>query len=119
MTTHPGKYNLYLYRGATFTRIITWKDENGTPIDLTGCTARLHMRDSIDATTPFLTLTTENGGITLGGIAGTIALLATATATTAITAAQGVYDLELIASDGVTVTRLIEGMVFVVAEVTR
>lgn len=119
MTTHPGKYNLYLYRGATFTRIITWKGENGTPIDLTGCTARLHMRETADAAAPFLTLTTENGGITLGGVAGTIALLATATATAAVTATQGVYDLELIASDGITVTRLIEGMVFVVPEVTR
>jgi len=119
MTTHPGKYNLYLYRGATFTRIITWKDKTGTLIDLTGFTARLHMRETVDAATPFLTLTTENGGIALGGIAGTIALLATATATAAITAMEGVYDLELIASDGVTIMRLIEGMVFVVPEVTR
>ncbi len=119
MTTHPGKYTLYLYQGATFTRIITWKDESGALVDLTGFTARLHMRETLDAATPFLALTTENGGITLGGVAGTITLFASATDTAAIAAKQGVYDLELVAGNGTTVTRLIEGFVMVAQEVTR
>jgi hypothetical protein len=119
MTTHPAKHNFYVYRGATFVEQIEWKDENGTAIDLTGFTARMHMRDAVDAATPFLTLTTENGGITLGGVAGTVDLLATAAVTSAITATAGVYDLELIAGDGVTVTRLLEGLVTISPEVTR
>lgn len=118
MTTHPGKYTLYLYQGATFTRTITWKDEGGALVDLTGFAARLHMRETIDSAAAFLTLTTENGGITLGGVAGSITLLASATDTSAITVTQGVYDLELVAGNG-TVTRLLEGLVAVVREVTR
>ncbi len=119
MTTHPAKHNFFVYRGATFSEQIEWKDENGIAIDLTGFTARLHMRDTLEATTPFLTLTTENGGITLGGAAGTVDLLASATATSAISATSGVYDLELVAGDGVTVTRLLEGLVTISPEVTR
>ncbi len=119
MTTHPAKHNFFVYRGATFSEQIEWKDENGVAIDLTGFTARMHMRDTLEATTPFLTLTTENGGITLGGAAGTVDLLASAAATSAISATSGVYDLELVASDGVTVTRLLEGLVTISPEVTR
>jgi hypothetical protein len=119
MTTHPGKYNLYLYQGATFEKTITWKDEFGALINLTGWKARMMMRETMDSVLPFLTLTTENGGITLGGAAGTIALLISATNTSAIAVKQGVYDLELVAPDNVTVTRLLEGLVFVDQEVTR
>lgn len=119
MTTHPAKHNFYVYRGATFSEQIEWKDENGTPVNLIGFTARLHMRDTLEATTPFLTLTTENGGIALGGTAGTVDLLASAAATSAISATSGVYDLELVAGDGVTVTRLLEGLVTISPEVTR
>lgn len=119
MTVHPAKHNLYVYRGATFSEAITWKDENATPVDLTGFTARMHMRETMEASTPFLTLTTENNGITLGGAAGTINILATAAATSAITATGGVYDLEIVAGDNVTVTRLLEGIVFISPEVTR
>lgn len=119
MTIHPAKHNLYVYRGATFSEAIIWKDENAIPVDLTGFTARMHMREAVEASTPFLTLTTENSGITLGGVAGTINILAAASATSAITATGGVYDLEIVAGDGVTVTRLLEGLVFISPEVTR
>lgn len=117
MTTHPAKHNFYVYRGATFSEQIEWKDESGTPVNLTGFTARMHMRETIEAADPFLTLTTENGGVSLGGVAGTIQLLASATQTTAITATSGVYDLELVS--GANVTRLLEGLVIISPEVTR
>jgi hypothetical protein len=65
-----------------------------------------------------LNLTTENGGITLGGAAGTIAIVAAATSTGDITFKRGVYDLEMISASGI-VTRLIEGVVTVTPEVTR
>ena len=117
MTTHPAKHNFYVYRGATFSEQIEWKDESGTPVNLTGFIARMHMRETLEADDPFLTLTTENGGITLGGVAGTIQLLASATQTTAITATSGVYDVELVS--GANVTRLLEGLVIISPEVTR
>lgn len=112
-----GTYDITCDQGATFSRVITWKNSNGTPIDLTNYTARMQVRANYPATTTVLNLTTENGGITLGGAAGTITLAATATATAAISADQYVYDLELIT--GAQVTRVVEGTFTVTPEVTR
>lgn len=112
-----GIYNITAEQGATLTRTVTWKNSAGDPINLTGYTARMQVRADYDSTIAVLTLTTENGGITLGGSAGTIVITATATATTALSASTYVYDLELVL--GSTVTRLIQGSFVVNAEVTR
>ena len=112
-----GNYNIVCDQGATFSRVLTWKQSNGTPVNLTGYTARMQVRDHYASSSSVLTLTTENGGITLGGAAGTITLAATATATAALTADTYVYDLELV--DGATVTRLVQGQFTVNPEVTK
>lgn len=114
-----GKLKLTIDQGATFTKQLTWK--TGTPavaVDLTGYTARMQIRPTIESSTVLVSLTTENGGIALGGTAGTITLTITATATAAFTWTEGVYDLELVSAGGV-VTRLLKGAVTVTPEVTR
>tara|TARA_R110000868_G_scaffold19150_4_gene82786 strand:+ start:5585 stop:5935 length:351 start_codon:yes stop_codon:yes gene_type:complete len=111
-------YDITIEQGATFQLNLVWKDPNGTAINLTGYTARMQVREKVTSTTALISLTTENGGITLGGAAGTIAVVAAATATDDITVKRGVYDLELISSGGI-VTRLIEGCVTISPEVTR
>ena len=118
MTTQPVSYNLVIYQGATFDQTFIWKDPSNNPINLAGYTARMMVRTAIDAATPFITLTTENGGITLGGSAGTVVLTMTAVQTAAITETIGVYDLELVATGGV-VTRFLQGTVTISKEVTR
>ena len=118
MTTEPITYNLVIYQGATYSQTFIWKDANSTPINLTGYTARMMVRTTIDAPTPFITLTTENGGITLGGTAGTVVLNMSATATAALTESIGLYDIELVSGAGV-VTRFLQGIVTISKEVTR
>jgi len=113
-----GVYNLTIEQGATLDLALTWKDAAGTPINLTGYTARLQVRPSIDSATTLLTMTTENGRISLGGAAGTIRLLLDAATTASLTWTSGVYDLELQSAGG-TVTRLLAGTVTVSPEVTR
>lgn len=116
------KLKLTIEQGATFKKVLTWKaGAVPAPVDLTGCTARMHIRGVITDTLPLITLTTENGGITLGGAAGTILLLITATATSAITWTAAVYDLEIIlpAAPEPEVRRLLYGPVVVSPEVTR
>lgn len=114
-----GKFNLKVEQGATFEQTITWKaGQPAAPVDITGCTARMHARERLDEATPLLTMTTENGAITLGGAAGTIALALTATETAAITWTRGVYDLEIVYPDG-RVRRLLTGKITVSPEVTR
>lgn len=88
------------------------------PVDLTGFTARMQIRETVDSATILATLTTENGGITLGGTAGTVTLLLSATATAAFTFGSAVYDLEIISAGGI-VTPLLSGAVTLVKEVTR
>lgn len=123
VTTPPTKVPLKIYQGATFFESWEWEtsaDEGATytPVDLTGCTARMQVRAEVASATALLTLTTENGGISLGGTAGTIELLVDAEDTAAITWDSGVYDLEIVYPGG-QVTRLAYGSVTVSPEVTR
>ena len=114
-----GIYDTEIEQGATLNISVTWKDSNSTPINLTGYTARSQFRPTYQATTTVLSLTTENGGIALGGTAGTIQLTASATTTAALTApSNGVWDLELVSAGG-TVTRLLQGGYRVTPEATR
>lgn len=118
MTLSPGNYDITIYQGTTYNQQFTWKDQNDTPINLTGYTARMMARTSVDAPTPFITLTTANGGIALGGAAGTITLVMNDSGTSGLTNTSGVYDLEVIDGSG-NVNRLLQGNLFVSAEVTR
>lgn len=87
------------------------------PIDITGYTAKMQMRSYPDSATPVLTLTTENGGITITGATGNIALHATAALTGAIN--QGPYDYDIEIYSGASVIRVVQGQVDVSAQVTR
>ena len=118
MASPAGIYNIIADQGATFTRQLTWNDSAGSPVNLTGYTARMDVRSSIDAAgAAALSLTTENGRIVLGGSAGTINLSAEATATGAMVAGGYVYDLEVVS--GSTITRIIQGSFTLRGEVTR
>ena len=113
-----GNYSLTIEQGATLSRVLTYKDSAGSSINLTGFTARMSLRTDIEDSSAILSLTTENGRIALGGGAGTITLTVSASDTAALTAGNGVYDLEIVSSGGV-VTRLIEGSYTISREVTR
>lgn len=115
-------YDITINQGATFSLILTYytDDTETTPVDLSGYTARMQIREFKDSADTIADLTTENGGITLGGALGTITLSISATDTEDLafpTSLTGVYDLELVS--GATVTRLVEGNVYFNLEVTR
>jgi hypothetical protein len=113
----PGKYNFVCPQGATFSKELTWNiDDN--PVDLTGYTARMQVREKYTSTQKILDLTTENGGITLGGDEGTISIDVSALVSATIIPKTYVYDIELVSS-GSIVTRLLEGQFVVTPEVTR
>jgi hypothetical protein len=112
----PGKYNFICPQGATFSKQLIWEIED-SPVDLTTYTARMQVREKYTSTAKILDLTTENGGITLGGDDGTILINVSATNTENIVSKCYVYDLELVSSS--TVTRLLEGQFTVTPGVTR
>lgn len=117
MSVQPGQYDILAPQGATFSEIFTYK-VSGSPVDLTSYTARMQVRKTPSSDTKVLDLTSTGGDIVLGGAAGTITVTVSATAMAAVTANKYRYDLELVSAGGV-VTRLLEGVFLVTAEVTR
>jgi len=88
------------------------------PVNLSGYTARMHVRQSLTATTTLLELTTENSRISLDSDSYVISLLLTATDTAELDFTSGVYSLEMVSGSG-AVTTLLEGKVKLNKEVTR
>jgi hypothetical protein len=118
MGSVAGTYNIIADQGATFQRVLTWKDSANRPVALTGYTARMQIRETIESSTVVVSLTTENDRITLGASDGTVTLLIPAATMTELIAKKYVYDLELISPSGI-VTRLVMGDFTVRREVTR
>ena len=118
MTGLAVTYGLTADQGATFEYVLTWTNPDGTPINLTGYTARMQIRRRTTSQQLVETLTTENGKITLGGEDGTITLNLSDEDTAAMAPAQHQYDLELVSSGG-EVTRLLMGYFVVRPEMTR
>lgn len=112
-----GQYNLIIDQGAHFERSMTIRNPDGTIFDLTGFTARMHIRTELDSDDVMCELTTENGRIELGGALGTVRLIIESDVTEEFDD-EGVYDLELIDEDD-RVYRLLKGKVKVELEVTR
>lgn len=88
------------------------------PIDMTSFTARMAIKDAVGDVVALVSLTKANGGIVIDNILKTVTIVMTAAATALFTWESGVYDLEMIAADGVTVTELCRGNVKVIKEVT-
>ena len=115
----PGKLNLTIYQGATFSRLIRLKDDDGDAIDLSGATARMHIRTTLPATTTLIELNEANGrALVTDAAAGEITLLISATDTALLTFDTAVYDLEIQYLSGV-VDRVLYGKVSLSKEVTR
>ena len=112
----PGQLNLKMWQGASWSYTLTWT-LSSAPVNLAGYSARLQARESVNSSSPVLSLTSSDG-ITLGGAAGTITLSRSAAQTAALPPGRYVYDLELEAANGV-VTRLVEGLLSIDPEVTR
>ena len=117
-----GIHNIIVEQGATFNQTYTWEIDSNA-VNLTSYTARMQVRGNGSGKTwiqdQVISLTSgTNGGITLGGSAGTIAVAISATTTSALLPGKYFYDLEL-ESDNGTVTRLLKGTFTVSAEVTR
>lgn len=112
----PGKYNIICPQGSTYSQQLTYSI-NEQAVNLTGYTAKMQVREKHASKTTDLSLTTENGGISLGGSAGTIDLNVSASQTAQLIAKEYVYDIELVSNENVY--RIIEGKFIVTPEVTR
>ena len=123
-----GIYNITIEQGSTFLRLISIEtpdltaDPTGATFEdyvLSGHTARMQIRRTIESDTAMISLTTENGGITINpGTAQNEIKLSITAANTATLLNSGVYDLEIIDSLG-NVSKVLRGDVTVIPEVTK
>jgi hypothetical protein len=112
-----GQLNLTVEQGAAFRHTLYWLDADRRPVDLTGYSARMHVRRSERDPATLLELTTENGRIAFAEGAA-IVLTLPSEVTAAITWGRARYDLVLTGPDG-EATRLVEGFVNVSRGITR
>jgi hypothetical protein len=121
------RWDITIEQGASFNETLTYTDPTGALINLTGCTAHMQVRAAFGASPALVDLTTGNGGIVLGGPAGTIQVIMTSTQTAGISIAglggtpgqkQAVHDFFLTWPDG-HIDRLWEGIAYVNPPVTQ
>ena len=125
-----GKYSLLIEQGATLRLDLAYKDSNNIPIDLTGYSGKMQIKNNYadSATTTYLTLSSslnnDGTGINFSGSAnalppasGTIGIVISAVTSSTLSFETGYYDLEI--TSGSVVTRLLEGVVKISKEVTR
>lgn len=100
----PAKATLQVRQGATYSKLlrVVWQ---GLPVDLTGATAELQVRDQNEAL--LFSLDTPGGGLVIDGAAGTITIRIPATQ--AFTWRRGFYDLLVRSSDSLITVALLEG----------
>jgi hypothetical protein len=110
-----GKYNLKIEQGATFFRNMALTDDDGTVIDITGYTARMQLRSIVTASSVMLDV---SGYMDIAGSSGILTINVPATVTSALDSTSAVYDLEIESPAGV-VTRLLQGNVSILPNVTR
>ena len=123
-----GTLDIDLEQGVTwdYTLTVYEYDEDNPPTyagdirPLTGYTARAQIRKKKSSPDFQLELTTENGGLTLGGALGTIDMHITAEQAAALTS-SGVWDVELVITIGgeEMVDRPAEGAITLSKEVTK
>ena len=109
-----GYQELFIEQGSNYSTSITLDDVDGTPYNLTDYLAKSQIKKSYysaNATAEFVTSidVPENGTISLSLDSGETANIA---------AGRYVYDL-IIKSSGNTVTRVLEGIVNVIPQVTK
>ena len=113
---NPGRYNISVYQGTTFTLAPIWLID-GAVVNVTGYTAKMQVREAADSSTVIIELSTTNGRIVVSGAAGQFTLTLTDSETTALTAGNYVYDMNITSSGGV-VTKLLQGSFVVLDSVT-
>lgn len=125
-----GKYDFTIEQGATFDIELQYTDSNGDPIDLTGYTSRMQVKNKVGGSTIYMTLTSDiaddGTGLNMSGSAGvnsptmgTIGLHISAYSSSMLNFSRASYDLELVSDDEYPVViRLVGGVISLSKEVT-
>ena len=111
-------YNFELEQGTSLAKSVVWKDSTGSPVNLTGYSARLQVRENADSDEVLLELSTANQTIEITPLLGKITLHFSPVDTSGAFWTKGKFDLELTSPSGF-VTRIIKGKITLSKEITR
>lgn len=112
-----GREDLQMRTNETFILHLEYTDPNDLPIDLTGYTVRMQVRNKPGGTV-ILDSDDAGGSTVIDGPMGQIDVAFSLPTMLAVTADQGVYDVAMTAADG-RVDVLVEGTVKFVEGITR
>jgi len=91
-----GENNYIMDQGAAYNELFEYTDDDDTVIDLTGYTGRMKVRLEQNTTsTLYLTFSTDDGTMVLGGALGTVQLIQDATVMSTVDFDTAYYDLFL------------------------
>lgn len=112
------RFDIEIEQGATFAMALTYKNASGVPVNLTGYTVDMQVRESVGGKL-LVTASTANGKVTVSW-AGEIDVLVPHGETALISGAErGVYDLFLRAPLGASSEKLLYGNVSISQSVMR
>jgi hypothetical protein len=112
------KKNFEVDQNATFNFQVQYtEDDEVTPIDLTGASAKLQVRDTQGGSKLAFTLTSPAGGITINGPDGTLNVKITPTQTNKLFYPKSAYDIMVIDTNGNKI-KLLEGFMTLSRSVT-
>lgn len=112
-----GQKNFEVDQNATFSFIVEYKDNDGMPIDLTGSTAKMQVRDTKGGSKLAFSLTSPSGGITITPLLGKLTIKMTPTQTNKLFYPKSSYDIMLTDSNANKI-KLLEGFMTLSRSVT-
>jgi len=113
-----GQKNFEVDQNVTFSFIVEYKDDNGLPIDLTGSTVKMQVRDQKGGSKLAFTLNSPStGGITVTPLLGKLSIKMTPTQTNKLFYPKSSYDI-MITDSNLNKTKLLEGFLTLNRSVT-
>lgn len=110
--------NFEVDQNATFIFEVQYTlEDEVTPIDITGASAKMQVRDTQGGSKLAFTLTSPTGGITIDGPSGTLTVKMTPTQTNKLFYPKSSYDIMIIDSNGNKI-KLLEGFMTLSRSVT-
>jgi hypothetical protein len=110
--------NFEVDQNATFTFEVQYTEEDETtPIDLTGATAKMQVRDTKGGSKLAFTLTSPSGGITIDGPNGKLTIKITPTQSNKMFYPKSSYDIMVVDSNSNKI-KLLEGFMTLSRSVT-
>jgi len=121
ISPYSGTKDFTIYQGSTFRlefQYLTKTSDGQTPIDMTGCVARMQLRQTAKSETIYFDLLASGCISIIDAENGKILINIPALETENFTFTRAAYDLELAYPDG-EVERLLQGYINISSEVTR